>query len=104
MKRTPASRSCKCRISGCAYPIPLSNGVKHCTDFEPENPQLPEDQAQILADNAQDDVDGIDLSALEIVAVQKPVGFHVSDDRLDGVASFQLASDALCHAAFFVPL
>ena len=66
----------------------LPMALKGCTDIEPKNPQVSEDQPQILAGTGQDHVDGITLSALEIIAPQQSIVFHVSDDRFDGIAAF----------------
>ena len=46
----------------------------------------------------QDHVDGIVLGAFEVVAIQKSVVFHVSNDGFDGIA-FELAPDAASHTA-----
>ena len=60
---------------------------------------MPEDQAQVLASTAENHVDGVAFSALEEVAMQQTVAFHVTDDRFDGIASLQLSSNAAGHAA-----
>ena len=62
--------------------------VESRTDFDAKNPQMPEDQPQILAGTAQDHIDGVTLGTFEIVALQKPIVFHVPDNRFDGIAAF----------------
>lgn len=57
-------------------------------DFSAKNPQVSEDQSQILAGTAQDDIDGIAVGSFEIIAMHKAVVFHVADDRFDGIAPF----------------
>lgn len=58
---------------------------------------MPEDQTQILACTAEQCVDGIALGSFETIAMQQAVTFHVTGDRLDGVASFEFAPDTRRH-------
>jgi hypothetical protein len=45
-----------------------------------------EDQSQVLARAAEDHIDGIALGTFELIAMQKAIIFHVTDDRFDGIA------------------
>ncbi len=69
-------------------------------DIEAKNPQMPEDQSEILSSATQDHVNGIALGTFEIIAMHQPVVFHVTDDRLDRITPFQFAPDAICHTPF----
>jgi hypothetical protein len=52
-----------------------------------------------VADGGEDGVGGVAGGSLEIAAAKMPLGFHVSDDGLDGGATAQLAFDGAEHAA-----
>jgi hypothetical protein len=51
------------------------------------------EQPHIVADGAQEGVDGITISALEAVSFEQAVAFEVTDDRFDGASSFAFALD-----------
>ena len=52
-----------------------------------------------MADGGEDGIGGIACRSLEIAAAEMVLGFHVSDDGLDGGAASQLALDGAEHAA-----
>lgn len=56
-----------------------------------------ENQPDILTGTTEDDIDGAAVNAFEVVATQVPIVFPVTDNRFDGIAPFQLLSDAACH-------
>jgi hypothetical protein len=41
-------------------------------------------QAEVVADNSEDDVGGVALACLEVAAAEVPVSFHVANDGFDG--------------------
>lgn len=54
---------------------------------------MSEDQSQILSGSTQNHINGISLTAFEMVTVQQAITFHVSDYWFNGIAPFQLFSD-----------
>jgi hypothetical protein len=58
-----------------------------------------EQQAEVVSNGGEDGVCGIAGLMGEIVAAHAVLGFEMSDDRLDGGASSQLALDDLGDAA-----
>ena len=53
-----------------------------------------------MADGGEDGVGGIAVTALEVIAAEVPVVFHVADHRLDGGAAPEFALDPAEDAAF----
>ncbi len=53
-------------------------------DFAQSFPQLLEDEAQVVADGAHDDVDLVAEAAFQEVAAQVAVGLATADDGFDG--------------------
>ena len=43
-----------------------------------------EDEAQVVGDGGEDNIDGIALADLEMAAIEVSVGLHVTDHGLDG--------------------
>lgn len=75
--------------------------AKDCLQQEAQKlPQPGEDEAEVVADRREDGVGGIAGTALEVIATQVTIVFHVADDRLDGGATLQLAFDGAEDAAF----
>ena len=64
-------------------------------DIETKNPQVPEDQSEILSSITQDQVDGIAQGSFEMFAPHQGVVFRVADDRLDHITPFQFSADAV---------
>ena len=54
-------------------------------------PEVVEDQAEIVSGAAQQGVDRVASRTGEEIAVKATIGLHVTDHRLDGAASPQLA-------------
>src|SRR4029079_4119517 len=62
-------------------------------DEAQKSPQPSENQAEVVANCAQNRVGRIAFAALEIAAAEVAVGFHMSDDCFDRGATSQLALD-----------
>jgi hypothetical protein len=62
-------------------------------------PEVVEDQAEIVSGAAQQGVDRVASRTGEEIAVKATIGLHVTDHRLDGAASPQLATDRRGDAA-----
>jgi len=52
-----------------------------------------------VTDRAEDGVDGIANSTLEVTAAEVTIGFHMADHGFDGGAASELAFDGTKHAA-----
>ena len=46
-----------------------------------------------MAGGGEDGIDGIALSACEVITLEQAVGFGVADDRFDGAPAFELATN-----------
>jgi hypothetical protein len=57
-----------------------------------QTPQVVEDQAEIVANAAQQCIDRVTARAGEEVAIKATIGLHMADHRLDGAASPELAA------------
>ena len=79
----------------------VSNGLrmKAYRIFSQRNPQVVEDQSRVLPSTTQDHVDSVPIGSFERAAMQESVDFHVSHDRFDSVASFELTLDPASHTA-----
>ena len=58
-----------------------------------EAPEPCEQQAAVVADGAEDGVDGVAVMAVEVVSFEQTIGFHVAEHGLDAVSSAHLAAD-----------
>ena len=56
-------------------------------------PEPCEQQAAVVADGAEDGVDGVAVMAVEVVSFEQTIGFHVAEHGLDAVSSAHLAAD-----------
>ena len=52
-----------------------------------------------MAGGGKEGVDSIAVGALEVIAIEKTITFHVTDHRLDRVAPFEFALDGRGMAA-----
>lgn len=68
-------------------------------NFGHESPEMGEDQVDVVAAAAEHRVEGVADRTLERASGEAAVGFHVSDHRLDGAASFQVALQRRGHPA-----
>jgi hypothetical protein len=59
----------------------------------------PEDEAEVVADDAHDGVDLVAEAAFEEIAVQMAVGLAMTDHRFDGGAPSELFFDLAMDAA-----
>ena len=57
------------------------------------HPEPGEDAAQIVTDRAEDGVEGVAVTALQIAAAEMAVALHVSNHGLDGGAALELELD-----------
>jgi len=57
------------------------------------HPEPGEDEAQIVTDRAEDGVEGVAVTALQIAAAEMAVALHVSNHGLDGGAALELVLD-----------
>ena len=64
-----------------------------------EAPEPCEQQAAVVADGAEDGVDGVAVMAVEVVSFEQTIGFHVAEHGLDAV-SLQLHALAYNLANF----
>ena len=58
-----------------------------------EAPEPCEQQAAVVADGAEDGVDGVAVMAVEVVSFEQTIGYHVAEHGLDGVPPSHLAAD-----------
>lgn len=63
--------------------------------METKKPEPVQDQAQVVTGTAEQHVDLVALSAFQEVASQQPVGFQMTDDRLNGLAALERAFQSL---------
>ena len=57
-------------------------------------PQTFQDQPQIVSGTAQERINAVTFGALEMVASQPTIGFQMTDDRLNRLATFQTFPDS----------
>jgi hypothetical protein len=67
-------------------------------DRAQNHPQPSEDEAEIVADGAQDGIGRVAFAALQVATAEMAICFHMTDHRLDGGATSELAFDATEHA------
>ncbi len=56
-------------------------------------PEPSQKQAAVVADGAEDGVDGVAVWTLEVVSFEQTIDFHVAEHGLDAVSSAHLAAD-----------
>ena len=56
-----------------------------------KNPELPQDQTQVMTGATQHHIHLVTLPPLEVIASKQAVGFEMANDRFDGLASTALA-------------
>jgi hypothetical protein len=74
---------------------PDCEGPEQREEDDAQNDLQPgENEAKVVTDGAEDDVGGIAGATFEIAAAEMAFCLHVSDHRLDGGATSELAFDA----------
>ena len=77
-----------------------NEGAQYCDqDCTQDYPQPGEDSPEVVADNGEDGVGGIAVTAFEVAAAEVTFGFHMADDGLEGGSTPQFAFDAAEDAA-----
>jgi hypothetical protein len=84
-------RPLKSWFDGWAGAEGLDEGEKNETQ---NHPQLGEEQAQVVADRAEDGIDSVAGAAFEIATPETTFRLHVADHGLDGGTTSELAFDA----------
>ena len=68
-----------------------------------KKPELPQDQAQVVAGTTQQDIQLVALCPFQVIAVQQPIGLQVADNRLNRLAALERPFQSLGFDAALLP-